>query len=181
MKKRILNMGCKEDTYGTDFIDLYPTRNEIKQIDLNRDNLPYEDNTFDEVVCLDLITHLVNVGNIIKEINRVLKIGGKLKLSGDNSNYWASGYENSLNRWGRINLKGSESYKCYQNFTDAHLSNYLIYYGFKVIRLEYVFTNEVSVSFFRKWFKRFVNKLLLFTPFDKLSYKIVEIEGVKIK
>ena len=174
-------MGCKEDTYGTDFIDLYPTRNEIKKVDLNIDNLPYEDNTFDEVICMDLITHLVRVGKIMKEMNRVLKVGGKLKLSADNSNYWGYSSWSSSNRWGRTNLKGNSNYKSYQNFTDAHLSNYLIFYDFKVINLKYIFLKETSIYFFRKWFKRFVNGLLLLTPFDKLSYKRIEIEGVKIK
>jgi len=31
MPKRILNIGCGNDTYGTDFLDLYPKRKEVKK------------------------------------------------------------------------------------------------------------------------------------------------------
>lgn len=51
--------------------------------DLNQ-TLPYPDNTFDYLVCLDGIEHTENPSNAIREFQRVLKKGGKLFLSTPN-------------------------------------------------------------------------------------------------
>ena len=48
--------------------------------DLNQ-RLPYEDSTFDYVICLDGIEHTENPYNTIREFRRMLRKGGKLYLS----------------------------------------------------------------------------------------------------
>jgi len=52
-------------------------------IDLGNLNqrLPYEDSTFDYVICLDGIEHTENPYNTIREFRRMLRKGGKLYLS----------------------------------------------------------------------------------------------------
>jgi len=42
--------------------------------------LPFEKDTFDVVICIDLLHHIVNWKKAIKEMNRVLKNGGRLIL-----------------------------------------------------------------------------------------------------
>ncbi len=49
--------------------------------------LPIEDNSIDVVICLDLIEHVKEDDKLIKEIARVLKIGGKIILSAPCSNF----------------------------------------------------------------------------------------------
>jgi len=49
MGKRILNIGCGNDTYGTDFVDLYPSREEVKRVDLEKEKLPFKKNSFEEI------------------------------------------------------------------------------------------------------------------------------------
>lgn len=80
--KQILNEGCTQ-CYGvdghTDFAELAIKRGyrEVKQInDLNVDTLPFEENTFDVVVCKDVFEHLLNPTHTLTEIRRVLKPGG---------------------------------------------------------------------------------------------------------
>jgi len=51
--------------------------------DLNQ-TLPYSDDSFNYVVCLDGIEHTENPSNAIRELGRVLKKGGKLFLSTPN-------------------------------------------------------------------------------------------------
>jgi ubiquinone/menaquinone biosynthesis C-methylase UbiE len=46
---RILNVGCGNDTYGTHFVDLYPTRKEVIKCDVNKERLPFPSNFFDVV------------------------------------------------------------------------------------------------------------------------------------
>jgi ubiquinone/menaquinone biosynthesis C-methylase UbiE len=48
--------------------------------DLNQ-SLPYPDNTFDYLVCLDGIEHTESPSNTIREFQRVLRKGGKKFLS----------------------------------------------------------------------------------------------------
>jgi ubiquinone/menaquinone biosynthesis C-methylase UbiE len=48
------------------------------------ENLPFKENTFDLVICHTVIEHVENVDNVIKEIARVLNIGGVCHLDAPN-------------------------------------------------------------------------------------------------
>ena len=87
--KRILNIGCGYDEYGTDFIDLYPKREEVISFNVDsRNKFPFPNKTFDEVRMYFLFEHLRNHEHILKEIYRILKPGGVLDLKTDNASYW---------------------------------------------------------------------------------------------
>jgi ubiquinone/menaquinone biosynthesis C-methylase UbiE len=49
--------------------------------DLEDSDLPFEDESFDAVVCTETIEHVLNTDRMINEINRVLKTGGVLAAS----------------------------------------------------------------------------------------------------
>lgn len=49
-------------------------------IDLESQNLPYDDNTFDLVNCNQVLEHIRNSETIINEISRVTKVGGYIIL-----------------------------------------------------------------------------------------------------
>jgi methionine biosynthesis protein MetW len=53
----------------------------VKQVNLNREPVPYEENTFDAVTCLDVIEHVFNPNYLIAEIRRILKPNGILIIS----------------------------------------------------------------------------------------------------
>lgn len=72
---RILNVGCGEDTYGTDFIDLYPKRKEVKKVNLQKEKFPFKNKTFDVVYSSFIFEHLLNPQNSLKEMVRVCKKG----------------------------------------------------------------------------------------------------------
>ena len=48
------------------------------------ENLPYEDGTFDLIVCLTVIEHVQDVGKVIAEMSRVLAPGGVIHLEAPN-------------------------------------------------------------------------------------------------
>ncbi len=57
---------------------------EFRQGDLNNEDLPFEEKSFDCVVMLEVIEHLKNPYFVLREINRVLKAEGVLILSTPN-------------------------------------------------------------------------------------------------
>lgn len=54
--------------------------NNVKIIEANVENLPFEDKTFDFVLCLDTFHHFYNPDLALKEIKRVLKDNGLFLL-----------------------------------------------------------------------------------------------------
>ena len=73
----------------------------VELVDLNRDNLPYPDDHFGLVTCVETIEHLENFRALIREIYRVLKPGGLAVISTPNVlnlrsrfRYFSSGFYN---------------------------------------------------------------------------------------
>ncbi len=68
--------------YTDEFMKLKDVNVDI--LDLNDGKLPYHDNAFDLVTFTEVAEHLENYRAIIREINRVLKIGGVLVITTPN-------------------------------------------------------------------------------------------------
>lgn len=100
---RILDIGCgsgyqlltlKElyphlELYGVDIVrteDL-PEIINFSTVDLEKDNLPDEQESFDFIMCRGVIEHVTNPSKIFTEAYRVLKKGGKFHVLTDN---WTS-------------------------------------------------------------------------------------------
>jgi SAM-dependent methyltransferase len=56
----------------------------IRQVDLNREPLPYPDAAFDVVTCSEVVEHLESCRGVIREAQRVLKPGGLLVVTTPN-------------------------------------------------------------------------------------------------
>lgn len=86
--KKILDIGCGSGYIGKSFLknnqvtfadinqkelDKIKEKNAIiKKIDLKK-KLPFKDNQFDLIICADVLEHLENTKEIIKELKRILK------------------------------------------------------------------------------------------------------------
>ena len=72
------------NTYGVDYDDQLVTackkRFNAGRIDLETADLPYEDNTFDLVICNQVLEHLKNYGKVIDDLIRVTKKGGYIAV-----------------------------------------------------------------------------------------------------
>ena len=91
---KILDIGCgtgyflalcdKENwqTFGVDISNYalveasFYTKAELHQVDLNSEQLPFENNFFDAILAMDVIEHLENDESFLQEIKRTLKRGG---------------------------------------------------------------------------------------------------------
>jgi SAM-dependent methyltransferase len=183
--KRILNVGCGRDTYGTDFIDIYPVRSDVIKCNVDEEEFPYKENTFDEVYAKFIFEHLKNPNNFLRRVYRVLKKGGKLILITDNAGCWVfhfplkflyskQHYENSI-REGLLD-------RHYALYTPLHLKNHLEAVGFKRIKTMYVWFEDRTISLKNKiLFKILVlvaRVISLFTP-KKISYPHIKCTAFK--
>jgi len=84
--KRIINLGCGNETYGDVRVDFQKTETTTHVCDLNN-VLPFEDNSFDEVYCRSVLEHIKDLGIFTDECFRVLKKGGKIWIRTDYAGY----------------------------------------------------------------------------------------------
>lgn len=91
---RVLDLGCGTGAFGTRSdvevigvdIDVgalreASEREEVCRVDLEAGKLPFDDGVFDGVIAKDILEHLVNPGEMVAEVNRVLKSGGTAVIS----------------------------------------------------------------------------------------------------
>lgn len=79
---RLLTKGIEVHSSDIENIMMIENRNFMKA-DMNQ-TLPYEDSTFDAIVCIDGIEHIERPFDFIRECYRVLRHGGKLIISTPN-------------------------------------------------------------------------------------------------
>jgi len=81
--QRLLELGV--DAYGVDIsayaISRSPVKDRLKQVDIVSERLPFESNYFDLITMLEVIEHISNEENILKEMRRVLKEDGIIYIT----------------------------------------------------------------------------------------------------
>lgn len=144
MKRKILNVGCGNETYGTHYIDLYPQRDNVIKCDVDRERLPFPDNYFDEVYSKNLLEHLRNPGFALEEMKRVCKKNGRIVLITDNASFWEF-HLLGTHVTPKIPCRRLEFYKGYGEldthfclFTKEHLVNHFKRIGLKIESIEYI-------------------------------------------
>jgi methionine biosynthesis protein MetW len=61
--------------------------------------LPFDDESFDLAICVEVLEHLFEPGQVAREIWRVLRPGGALVASAPNAVYWRHRLNAMLGRW----------------------------------------------------------------------------------
>ena len=173
--KRILNVACGAQDYGTDFVDMYPQRPGVIQCDIEK-GLPYADKTFDEVYSRCFFEHLKNPFSMLLEMKRVTKPGGRVRVITDNGSYWVFALDNRAHTGGYEKDEHPDD-RHYSFFTKTHLQHHFTKAGLKVEELKFV------EYFSTSWKKRMtciaVQTLLKMTPFKNMAYGRIEICGVR--
>lgn len=88
----VLDFGCGSSPYQS-FINVekyikvdyanesHPVGNSVIDVFYDGTTLPFENNSFDSILCTEVFEHVPNLDNILKELHRVLKPQGKILIS----------------------------------------------------------------------------------------------------
>lgn len=80
-----LSLKLKNMGFDVHCCDLYPELFKLSAIDIKPGDLdktlPYDDHSFDQIVCVEGLEHIENPANAIREFARLLKPNGKLIVS----------------------------------------------------------------------------------------------------
>lgn len=70
----------KDESAQIDFLDLRPVshKEEIRIFDFEKDTLPYETASVDQILMFNLLEHLYNYNHLLQEAGRVLKKDGQI-------------------------------------------------------------------------------------------------------
>ena len=80
---RKLNVGCgHEARAGWINLDLAPLPGVDVVHDLDDQPLPFEDETFDYIECIDILEHVKELPDVMRELHRILAPGGCLHIEG---------------------------------------------------------------------------------------------------
>ncbi|MNU79750.1 hypothetical protein D3C71_693670 [compost metagenome] len=92
MKGKLLDFGCGSKPYkhmfevdeyiGTDIeVSGHSHKNEHIDVYYDGNTLPFEENTFDSILCSEVFEHLFNLEEMLDELHRVLKPGGFMLIT----------------------------------------------------------------------------------------------------
>lgn len=174
MKSNILNLGCGKDSYGNYRVDLYQTPVTTHVLNIDKERLPFPNDYFDEVKFFGVLEHMKNMGFVLDEIYRVLKVGGKLNLRTDHAGfigfYIFKKLEHSkiTERWYNIDYFGHHQGEDhhYHLFVESHLRALLKEY--KEIKVEYFHMNPNS---WKGWLLKMLPKNLGASQIDVYAIK----------
>jgi len=97
--------------------------------------LDFGDNVFDKLIASEVIEHIPNVSDAIKEMNRVLKPGGKLVISTPNKKSWY-GFDRLIYKF-LLGLSGKKDRHPYDEWkTFSEVKGLLDENGFKIIEIK---------------------------------------------
>lgn len=91
LSRKLLDFGFDEYVCGDLFLEGYVYPKHVQKIDVL--DIPYNDNTFDLIICNHVLEHIPNDWIAMKELGRVLKKGGQAILQVPISNNSAKTFE----------------------------------------------------------------------------------------
>ena len=147
-----LNIGCGRDSRGGYVnLDLVHLPGVDVVSDLNSGNLPFKENSFEEVYCRHVLEHLEAFTCVVEDIVRILKSGGKLQVEAPHCSGPAA-YSDPTHRV-------FFSYNTFRYFTEGYVFNF-----YSKARLRIVNTKLVFATGKLKYLNPLLNPILNLFP-----------------
>lgn len=146
-----LNLGCGTDIrQGWVNLDIAPLPGVDVVHDLRVLPLPFKDETFDYILCSDILEHFLDYVPLLEELHRVVKTGGDVEVKVPHYTYSRAYADPTHLRFFAIEL--------FEFFTKDTTRPYYFNFSFNtVVELKLTFLKS-HVLFYNKFIERFVNK-----------------------
>lgn len=121
-------------------------RGTYKKVDLTKFPYPFKNNTFDKVLCSEVLEHIQANGEVLDEIHRIVRPGGILLVTTPCNEGILGGM---IKRIGHSSVDGnSREYHHHKGYSYKSLSALLSGHGFKVVENSYtlVFLTELYMG-----------------------------------
>jgi len=171
---KILDFGCGSSPYKSlikydeytrvDFEnESHPVGNSVIDVFYDGSTLPFQDNSFDSILCTEVLEHIPNLDKILKELHRVLKQNGKILISVPFV-------------WNEHEIPND-----YQRFSRFGIRLFLENNGFKILNIyktsktvhtiTQLWTNAIHHAFFTRFFmlNYLINFIFIF-PFNLIGW-----------
>lgn len=146
---RKLNVGCGTDIRpGWVNLDIANLEGVDVVHDLQKLPLPFEDNHFDEIICYDILEHLHDYSNLLKELHRITAPGGTVEIKVPHFSYCRAYADPTHVRFFSV--------QTFEFFTESSGRSYYFDFAFKKLK-------SIRLTFLKrprrnKLIKRLVNK-----------------------
>jgi ubiquinone/menaquinone biosynthesis C-methylase UbiE len=182
-KKKVLNLGCGNDFFGTVRMDIAKSKSTTVIGDIEK-KLPFKKNEFDTIYTQFLFEHLINPNLVLKEVYRILKKNGVLILITDNAGFWGFHTGKYTKTLGTIHYGGYRSDDDddmhYALYTPEHIRNHLEKAGFKIKKIEYQAYGEIRKRGSLKYIiAKIIDSFLNIVGLPQISGYSIYAEGVK--
>jgi len=119
---------------------------EMRKINIEEDKFPFGDEYFDLITCFEVIEHIKEPSNMLREVHRVLKKDGYFIISTPNIAWWYLRLKLLFGIWGILDPDHIRF------FTPKSLKECLKFFGFKVVKIHSFFYFPRIVFFRLPWF-----------------------------
>jgi ubiquinone/menaquinone biosynthesis C-methylase UbiE len=160
---------------------------EVASVNLNKDPLPYNDNSFDIVTCSEVIEHIDNYRRLLSEIYRVTKKGGLVVITTPNVINLKSRVKNLFsgypNLFGPLPIKRNEFYSCDGHISQvpfSYLAQALYEADFNKINLSTDKFQKSSIALFISLYPLLYVGWKRFLSSEKSRYKTIDSSNIDI-
>jgi ubiquinone/menaquinone biosynthesis C-methylase UbiE len=120
LEGKILDVGCAE-SYIKKYISDY-TGIDIEEVNLEKEKIPFSDNTFDLVLCSHVLEHIENIDIVFKELLRVSKKYVLILLPNASCFFWSwlrTGVISQGNKYTfKLGRKKGERHKWFMGYSE---------------------------------------------------------------
>jgi hypothetical protein len=185
LKRRILDVGADEcylKQYlgeGNSYLGIGLDGNLDQLVDLEKGLIPFDSDTFDCVLCLDVLEHIDNIHDVFDELCRISKKYVIISLPNPHSVFWSYLKHGNYNEHQHLKFYGLPAEKPNDRhkwfFSTEEAENFVRYRAnknnMKIIQIDIEGNTPNKINFFKKIFLKILLRKNYNLYFDLISNK----------